>query len=95
MNALRFRKLTGTPVRELLREGLAMKQSQDLTWGQLAMAANAPMLTKATMVDGHPEVGIMPTGQGVGVIDELPSSQQIIDEIVADATATLDRLARS
>jgi len=93
MNALRFRKLTGTSVRDLLSEGLAMKKAQDLTWGQLAMAANAPMLTKATMVDGHPEVGIMPTGQGVGVIDELPTSEQIIDEIVADATATLDRLA--
>ncbi len=81
-------------MRDLLREGLAMKKAQDLTWGQLAMAANAPMLTKATMVDGHPEVGIMPTGQGVGVIRGLPTSQEIIDEIVTDALATLDRLTR-
>ncbi len=43
-----------------------MKKTQDLSWAQMAMAANAPMLTKATMVDGHLEVGILPTGQGVG-----------------------------
>jgi NAD(P)H-dependent flavin oxidoreductase YrpB (nitropropane dioxygenase family) len=91
-NALRFRKLTGTSYANLLREGLAMKKSQDLTWAQLALAANAPMLTKATMVDGHPEVGILPTGQGVGAIDELPTCQELIDRVVAQATAALDRV---
>jgi NAD(P)H-dependent flavin oxidoreductase YrpB (nitropropane dioxygenase family) len=91
-NALRFRKLTGTSYRDLLREGLAMKKSQDLTWAQLALAANAPMLTKATMVDGHPEVGILPTGQGVGAIDELPTCQELVDRIVSEAVGALDRL---
>ena len=61
----RFRKLTGhVDARDLLQEGLAMRKSQDLTWGQMVMAANAPMLTKATMVDGHLETGILPTGHG-------------------------------
>ena len=36
------------------------------------MAANAPMLTKAALVDGDPDVGVLPTGQVTGVIDELP-----------------------
>ena len=39
--------------RDLVREGLAMRKSQDLTWAQLAMAANAPMLIKAALVDGQ------------------------------------------
>ena len=52
LNALRFRKMTATSLGDLLR-GLAMKKNQDLSWAQLAMAANAPMLTKATMVDGE------------------------------------------
>ena len=30
-----------------------MRRNQDLTWAQLALAANAPMLIKATMVDGQ------------------------------------------
>ena len=29
-----------------------MKKNQDLTWSQVAMAANAAMLTRATMVEG-------------------------------------------
>ncbi len=91
-NALKFRKLTSTSYRDLLKEGLAMKKSQDLSWAQLALAANAPMLTKATMVDGHPEVGILPTGQGVGAIDSLPSCQEIIDLCVQQAIERLDHL---
>ncbi len=92
INALRFRKLTGTPLRELIREGLSMKRSQDLTYGQMMMAANAQMLTKATMVDGHLETGILPTGMGVGVIDELPTVAELIERIMHDADATLQRL---
>ena len=93
-NALRFRKLTGTPLRDLLREGLAMKKSQDLTYGQMVMAANAPMLTKATMVDGHLETGILPTGMGVGVIDELPTVAELIERIMAEAERVLEGLTR-
>ena len=91
-NALKFRKLTNTSFRDLLKEGMAMKKSQELTWAQLALAANAPMLTKATLVDGRPEVGILPTGQGVGAIDTLPTCQEIIDSCVAQAIEQLDRL---
>jgi NAD(P)H-dependent flavin oxidoreductase YrpB (nitropropane dioxygenase family) len=91
--ALEFRKLTGTSLRDLATEGLAMKRNQDLTWAQLAMAANAPMLIKAAMVDGHPEVGILPTGQGVGVMDDLPTVAELLESIVAGAEATLKRLA--
>ncbi len=72
-----------------------MKRGSDLTWSQVAMAANAPMLTRATMVDGHPEVGILPTGQGVGAIDDLPSCAELVDRMVSGATDALDRLCAS
>jgi NAD(P)H-dependent flavin oxidoreductase YrpB (nitropropane dioxygenase family) len=91
-HAWRFRALTGTSIPALLREGLAMKKSQDLTFAQMAMAANAPMLTRASMVEGRPEVGILPTGQNVGVIDELPSVQELVERIVQEAKNTLARL---
>ena len=90
--ALAFRKQTGTPLKELVQEGLAMRKSQDLSWAQLAMAANAPMLIKAALVDGDPSVGVLPTGQVTGVIDELPAVADLIAAIVADARATLTRL---
>ena len=92
MNALSLMKITGTSLPELIEEGLAMKKNQELTWSQLAMAANAPMLTKASMVDGRVEAGILPTGQVTGVIDEIPSVAQLIQRIVGEAEQTLARL---
>ncbi len=92
MNALSLMKVTGTSLAALIREGLAMRKNQELTWSQLAMAANAPMLTKASMVDGRVEAGILPTGQVTGVIDEIPSVAQLIQRIVGEAEETLARL---
>ena len=92
--ALRFRAETGTSFRDLVREGLAMRRNQDLTWSQLALAANAPMLIKASMVDGNPDVGVLPTGQVTGVIDGLPTVAEVLDDILREATETLDRLGR-
>ena len=94
-NALRFRSQTGVGLVELVRTGLAMRRDQELTWAQMAMAANAPMLTKASMVDGHPEVGILPTGQVVGAIGELPSVAELIERMVAEADDVLRRLGAS
>jgi NAD(P)H-dependent flavin oxidoreductase YrpB (nitropropane dioxygenase family) len=50
------------------------------------------MLIKATMVDGKPEVGILPTGQVTGVIDELPTVAELVARIVSEAEATLKQL---
>ena len=90
--ALVFRRLTGTPLPALVREGVAMRKNQGLSWAQVAMAANAPMLIKAALVDGRPEVGVLPTGQVTGAIDELPTVAELLERIAAEATATLERL---
>jgi NAD(P)H-dependent flavin oxidoreductase YrpB (nitropropane dioxygenase family) len=91
-HAWKFRGLTGTSMMALMKEGLAMKKSQELTYGQMAMSASAPMLTRASMVEGRPEVGILPTGQVAGVIDELPSVRDVIERIMREAESTLGRL---
>jgi NAD(P)H-dependent flavin oxidoreductase YrpB (nitropropane dioxygenase family) len=91
-NALRFRKLSGGSLRALLREGLAIRKRQELPWAQLLMAANAPMMTRASMVEGKPEVGILPTGQVVGVVGELPSVAELLERIEREAEDTLARL---
>ena len=92
LNALSLMKVTGTSLPELLEEGIAMKQNQELTWAQLAMAANAPMLTKASMVDGRIEAGVLPTGQVAGVIDEIPTVAELLRRIMTEARETLERL---
>jgi NAD(P)H-dependent flavin oxidoreductase YrpB (nitropropane dioxygenase family) len=92
-HAFAFRQLTEARIVDLYREGLAMKKKEDLTYGQLAMAASAPMLTRAALVEGRTEVGVLPTGQVAGVMDDLPSVAEIIDRIVREAEATLARLS--
>ncbi len=90
-NALAFRRQTRTSLAALLREGRAMKEGNELSWAQVIMAANAPMMTKAALVDGRTDVGVLPTGQVVGVIEELPTVAEIIGAIVLEANATLAR----
>jgi NAD(P)H-dependent flavin oxidoreductase YrpB (nitropropane dioxygenase family) len=92
-NALAFRRQTHTSLGALLREGRAMKEGNELSWAQVVMAANAPMMTKAALVDGRTDVGVLPTGQVVGVIDELPTVAELIGAVVTEANATLARLA--
>jgi NAD(P)H-dependent flavin oxidoreductase YrpB (nitropropane dioxygenase family) len=89
-NALRFRALSGRSLGDLAQEGIAMHKSQDLSWAQVAMGANAPMLTKAALVDGKVESGVLPSGQVVGVIDDLPTCKELIDRIVAEASKILE-----
>jgi NAD(P)H-dependent flavin oxidoreductase YrpB (nitropropane dioxygenase family) len=88
-SALQFRKETGATLRSLLREGRAMKAGNELTWAQVVMAANAPVMTKAALVEGRTDVGVLPTGQVVGVLESLPPVAEIVDGIMAEADALL------
>jgi len=93
-HAIAFKRLSGARWSDILREGVAMRRSQELTWSQVVMAANTPMLIKLAMVDGRPDLGVMASGQVVGVIDDLPSCAELVERIVADAAAVLARLDR-
>ena len=75
-----------------LERRLEMRKGQELTWAQRALAANAPMMTKASVGAGDAEVGILPTGQVVGAIDDLPPVAELLARIMDEADATLSRL---
>jgi NAD(P)H-dependent flavin oxidoreductase YrpB (nitropropane dioxygenase family) len=92
-HAWAFRRVTHTSFWALLKEGLALRERQELTLAQMAMAASAPMMTRAALVEGRVDAGILPTGQNVGVIDELPTVAELIGRIIDEAEATLARLA--
>ena len=92
-NAVKFGRQAGVSLPALARTGFEMRRDQDLSWAQMALAANAPMMTKAAMVDGDPGVGILPTGQVVGVIDDLPPVAELLASIISEADATLARLS--
>jgi NAD(P)H-dependent flavin oxidoreductase YrpB (nitropropane dioxygenase family) len=91
-HAIEFQKMSGTPWRDIIAEGLAMKGSHGLSWTQVIMAANTPMMLRASMVDGRTDLGTLASGQVAGVIDDLPSCAELVDRIIAQATAVLEQL---
>jgi NAD(P)H-dependent flavin oxidoreductase YrpB (nitropropane dioxygenase family) len=93
-NAAAFRSLSGLSWPQLIRQGRAMRSGTELSWSQVLMAANTPMLLKAAMVDGRPDLGVMAAGQVVGLIEDLPSCAELIERIMAEAGDCLSRLGK-
>jgi hypothetical protein len=56
------------------------------------MAANTPMMLRASMVDGRTDLGTLASGQVAGIIDDLPSCAELVQRIIAQATDVLERL---
>ncbi|WP_416978877.1 NAD(P)H-dependent flavin oxidoreductase [Streptomyces sp. T028] len=91
-HAVAFRRTSGTSWSDMVREGLAMRRGHDLGWSQVMMAANTPMMLRASMVDGRTDLGTLASGQIAGVIEDLPGCKELIEGIVAEADAVLRRL---
>ncbi|ADI04855.1 enoyl-ACP reductase II [Streptomyces bingchenggensis BCW-1] len=92
-HAAAFRRLSGLSWARMVRDGLALKRGKELTWSQVLLAANTPMLLKASMVDGRTDSGVMASGQVAGVIDDLPSCAELVERVMAEAAEVLGRLA--
>ncbi|MEU9662212.1 NAD(P)H-dependent flavin oxidoreductase [Streptomyces chartreusis] len=90
-----YRKLSGTTWRRMLLDGRALRHGKDLTWSQVLLAANTPMLLRASMVDGRTDLGVMASGQVAGLIDDLPSCAELVDRIMKEAEDTCRRLTPS
>ncbi|QIX26835.1 nitronate monooxygenase [Nocardioides sp. JQ2195] len=88
---LEFKRMTGMSWLELARDGREMKKSQGRTLGQMTLAANTPMMLKSGLVDGDTDAGVLASGQVVGVLDDLPTCEALIDRIVAEAVTCLKR----
>jgi len=48
--------------------------------------------TKSSYMDGNPENSMLPCGQGVGLIDDIKTVVQVMEEIIEEARACRDRL---
>ena len=88
---LEFKKDSGMSWVDLAKDGRAMKKSQGRSLGQMALAANTPVMLKAGLVDGDTSAGVLASGQVDGVIDDLPTCEELIDRIVLQAVEELRR----
>lgn len=92
-NANEFKQLTGMRWTTMLRDGRTMKRSGERTWQQIIMAGNTPMLLKAGLVDGNTDAGVLASGQVVGMIDDLPTCDELIQSVMTQAHERLRSLA--
>jgi NAD(P)H-dependent flavin oxidoreductase YrpB (nitropropane dioxygenase family) len=84
-----FKKMSGMTWRQLVADGRAMKESDDRSWSQMVLAANTPMMLKAGLVEGSTDAGVLASGQVVGVIDDLPTCEELVDRVVTEAAERL------
>jgi NAD(P)H-dependent flavin oxidoreductase YrpB (nitropropane dioxygenase family) len=88
-NAAKFKKMSQMSWRSMISDGLAMRHGKEMTWSQVVMAANTPMLLKAGLVDGDTGAGVLASGQVAGILNDLPSCAEVIESIVRDAVTHL------
>ena len=90
---LEFKQQSGLTWRQLLSDGREMRRAQGRSLSQTALSANTPMMLKAGLVEGDTSAGVLASGQVVGVIDDLPSCEELIDRMVTSAADELRRAA--
>jgi NAD(P)H-dependent flavin oxidoreductase YrpB (nitropropane dioxygenase family) len=78
----------------MLKDGRTMRKSGERTWQQIIMAGNTPMLLRAGLVEGNTDAGVLASGQVVGMIDDLPSCDDLIQSIMTQAWNRLERLGK-
>ncbi len=90
-SAWQWRGQTGMTLGHMMRTFFAALREGDGAI-QTLMAANAPVLIQRAMVQGHPDEGVLPSGQVAANIDRLPPVAEVISGIVAEAEARLAAL---
>jgi NAD(P)H-dependent flavin oxidoreductase YrpB (nitropropane dioxygenase family) len=88
---LELKRTSGMSWLDLAKDGRAMKRTQGRTLAQMTLAANTPVMLRAGLVDGDTSVGVLASGQVVGVIDDLPTCEELVDRIVLRAVEELRR----
>lgn len=91
-SARKWKAQTGMSTLHMLKTFVRAVKEDPSSMSQVVMAANQPVLLQRSMVEGAPEEGILPSGQVAAAIDGLLSCDELIHEIVDEASQCLDRL---
>ena len=83
-SAWKYKQITKASFSDLFKSFFAMLKGDDLTISQSIMSANSPAIIQKAMVEGSPDEGAMPSGQVAGVITNLPSCKELIDQIMRE-----------
>lgn len=91
--ARKWRARTGMSSAQMLATAWRAMREHDYSAAQTLMAANAPVLIQRAMVEGHPDDGVLPSGQAAAAIGAIESCEQIVAGIAAQAQVRLAALS--
>ncbi len=92
-SGLALKRQTQASWSQMLTAARNMTRHGGLTLAQAIMAASAPMLIQKALVEGKPDDGVMATGMVAGRITDLPTCQDLVERIVAEARQRLYAIA--
>lgn len=93
--SLDFKRRSGLSWPALVRDAVSMKKATGRSWAQMMLAANTPEMLRAGLIEGDLSAGMLAAGQVVGVIDDIPTCEELVDRIIADAVVCLEAAAAS
>ena len=88
---LELKRSSGMSWRQVLADGRAMKRGSERSWSQMMLAANTPTMLRSGLVEGDTSAGVLAAGQVVGVIDDLPTCEELVTRVVTEAAEELRR----
>ena len=88
-----MKRQTGASWLDFFRSARGMTAHGAMPLKQAMMAATMPMLIQKAVVDGDIEHGVMATGLVGGRIGDVPTCQELVDRIMAEARERLAVLA--
>jgi NAD(P)H-dependent flavin oxidoreductase YrpB (nitropropane dioxygenase family) len=90
--ALETRRMLGVTWWRFLAGGWSMRKQYQASVAELGHLAAGGVRIKKAMIDGDADLGVMPSGQVCGRIDDIPTVQELIERIIAEAEQTLKSL---
>jgi NAD(P)H-dependent flavin oxidoreductase YrpB (nitropropane dioxygenase family) len=90
-----MKRQTGASWLQMIRSARGMTAHGEMPLAQAMLSAAAPMLIQKAIVHGDIVNGAMATGVVGGRITDLPTCQELVDRVVAEARARLAALCPS
>ena len=91
-SARQWQKETGMSSMHMVKVFLKGLREDPSATATLIMSANQPVLLQKSMVEGKAEAGIMPSGQVAAAINNLPSVETLIQQIITQADSCIEQV---
>lgn len=88
--ALETRRMLGVTWWRFLLGGWSMRRQYEASVSELGHLAAGGVRIRRAMIEGDADLGVMPSGQVCGRIDDVPSVEELVGRIVSQAQGTLD-----